>query len=182
MDVYDTVYAILAANNNTIRGRTVIQKLVYLSSKKIPSLDVPPYKPHYFGPFSPGLRWALGRMVSFYFLYEEYPPGDMYSGYKYSLTRDGHKLAKESKERNNGTFEEIAKIVDICRKFGGLKTAPLSYASKIHYLLSSHETGSGMSLANAVKYAKELGWKVSEDNVDQGAELLEQLGLVTVSR
>ena len=182
MDVYDAIYAVLAANNNTIRGRTVIQKIVYLSNEKIPDLDVPPYKPHYFGPFSQGLGWALETMVSCYFLYEASPPGSMYEGYKYGLTSDGRKIAKMAKERNGDIFEKIASIVRMCRDFCGLKSAPLSYASKIHYLLHSHETGASMSFSDAVEYAKELQWKVSEDNVEQGARLLEQLGLVTVSR
>lgn len=182
MDAYDMIYAVLDANNNTIRGKTVIQKLVYLSSKKIPALDVPPYKPQYFGPYSPGLAWALDKMVALYFLYEDYPPGYMHDGAKYSLTSDGREISQETKVRNKHMFEQVAKIVSICRRFSGLKAEPLSYASKIHYLLNSHETGTCMSFADAVEYAKELGWKVPKDNVDQGAELLEQLELVTVSK
>jgi len=50
MDVYDTIYSILDANDGKIRGRTALQKIVYLSSRKIPELDVPPYAAHYYGP------------------------------------------------------------------------------------------------------------------------------------
>ena len=181
MDVYDTIYAVLTANGSTIRGRTVIQKIVYLSSKKIPTLNVPPYKAHYFGPFSPGLGWALEKMVSYYFLYEANTPGYMYEGYKYGLTSDGQEIAKESKEKNLDAFEKIAELVNVCRDFCSLKTAPLSYASKIHYLLQSHETDRGMSFPEAKEYAEKLGWKVSKDNVEQGAQLLEKLELVKVS-
>ena len=181
MDVYDTIYALLTANDNTIRGRTVIQKLAYLSYQTIPTLDVPPYKAHYFGPFSPGLGWALEKMVSYYFLYEASPPGSLYEGYKYGLTSDGLEIAKMAKKRNNGMFEKIADIVKVCRDFCGLKTAPLSYASKIHYLLYSTETGCHMSFWEAKEYAADLGWKVSKDNVEQGAHLLEKLGLAKVS-
>lgn len=182
MDVYDTIYAILDANDNAIRGRTVIQKIVYLSNEKIPDLDVPPYKPHYYGPFSQGLGWALETMVSCYFLYEDSPPQSMHEGYKYRLTTDGQEIARIAKERNVDTFEKIARIVKTCRDFCDLKSAPLSYASKIHYLLHSHETDGGMPFSDAVEYAKKLQWKVSEDNVEQGVKLLEQLKLVTVSR
>ncbi len=182
MDVYDTIYAILDANDNEVRGRTVIQKIVYLSNEKIPDLDVPPYKPHYYGPFSQGLGWALETMVSCYFLYEDSPPGSMYEGYKYKLTSDGREIARMVKERNNDTFEKIAGIVKVCRDFCDLRSAPLSYASKIHYLLSSHRTGGRMSFPDAVEHAKKLQWKVSEDSAEQGAKLLEQLELVTVSR
>ena len=182
MDVYDTIYAVLSANDNKIRGRTVIQKIVYLSSKKLTSIDVPPYKAHYYGPFSPGLGWALEKMVSYYFLYEANTPGSMYEGYEYGLTKDGEEIAEHAKEQNNGMFERVDEIVKICRDFCDLKTAPLSYASKIHYLLYSSETDGSMSLSDAVEYAKKLQWQVSEDNVEQGVNLLEQLNLVTVSR
>ena len=180
MDVYDTVYALLTANDNTMRGRTVIQKLAYLSCQKISTLDVPPYKAHYFGPFSPGLGWALEKMVSCYFLYEASPPGTIHDGYKYDLTSDGREIAKIAKGRNNGTFEKVAEIVKTCRDFCDLKTAPLSYASKIYYLLHSNESGDDMSFLEAKEYAKDLGWNVSKDNVEQGAQLLERLGLVKV--
>ena len=63
MDVYDTIYSVLVANDDSIKGRTVIQKIVYLASQKIPELAVPPYVAHYYGPFSPGLGWALEKMV-----------------------------------------------------------------------------------------------------------------------
>ncbi len=181
MDVYDTIYAVLTANGDTIRGRTTIQKIVYLSSKKIDDLDVPPYKAHYFGPFSPGLGWALERMVSYYFLYEANIPGYMYEGYEYRLTDDGRKIAGKSREKNRDTFEKVARIVKVCRDFCGLKTAPLSYASKIHYLLQSSGAGSSMSFSEAKEYAERLGWKVSKDNVEQGAQLLEKLELAKVS-
>lgn len=180
MDVYDTVYAILDANGNSIRGRTVIQKLVYLANEKISTLDVPPYTPHYYGPFSPGLGWALEKMVSYYFLHETSTPGAMHEGYKYDLTSDGKTIAKASKKKNNGTFEKIARIVNVCRDFCELKSAPLSYASKIHYLLS-HESYNGMSFQEAKEYAEDLGWEVSKDNVEQGAKLLEKLDLARVS-
>ncbi len=180
MDVYDTVYALMVANGNAIRGRTVIQKLAYLSCQKILALDVPPYKAHYFGPFSPGLGWALEKMVSYYFLYESSPPGTMYDGYEYSLTGDGREIAEMARKRNNGTFEKIEGIVKVCRDFCGLRTHPLSYASKIHYLLCSNEAGDGMSFLEAKRYAEDLGWKVSGDNVEQGAQLLENLELAKV--
>ena len=181
MDVYDTVYSILVANDDKIRGRTAIQKLVYLSSKKIPELDVPQYVAHYYGPFSPGLGWALEKMVSYSFLYETRTPGSMYEGYTYSLTSDGLDIAKKAKETQKDMFEKITEIVTTCKNFCGLKATPLSYASKIHYLLYSHEPGNGMSFSEAVDYARNLGWKVSEDNVEQGVQLLEQLKLVKVS-
>ena len=178
MDVYDTIYAVLTANDNRIRGRTTIQKLVYLSSKKIPELDVPPYKAHYYGPFSPGVGWALETMTSYSFLYEASIPGAQ--GYTYGLTDDGCKIAARAKKDNIKAFEKISDIVKVCNDFCKLKIPPLSYASKIHYMVHSDTSGNSMSFSDAVKYAHKLGWKVSEDDVEQGAKLLERLNLVKV--
>ncbi len=40
MDVYDTIYSILDANGNSIRGRTAIQKLAYRSHSKVATVDM----------------------------------------------------------------------------------------------------------------------------------------------
>ena len=180
MDVYDTIYSVLAAKGDSIIGRTAIQKIVYLSSKKIPELDVPPYKPHYYGPFSPELGWALEKMVSYSFLYEANTPGTLYEGHTYNLTNDGLEIAKRVKNEHKDVFEKVSEIVKTC-KFCELKATPLSYASKIYYLLDSHASNDSMPFSDAVEYAKKLGWKVSEENVEQGAKLLERLELVKVS-
>ena len=177
MDVYDTIYSVLVANGGRVDGRTAIQKLVYLSGQKIRGLDVPPYEAHYYGPFSPGLAWALAKMVSYSFLYEANISGSAHEGYTYGLTDDGREIAKRAKEAHGGAFGRVAGIVRTCRDLCGLRAAPLSYASKIHYLLSSHGPEGGMSLSDAVAYARELGWNVSEDNVEQGVQLLERLEL-----
>ena len=177
MDVYDTIYSVLVANDGRVDGRTAIQKLVYLSCQKIRELDVPPYEAHYYGPFSPGLAWALAKMVSYSFLYEASISGSMYEGYTYGLTDDGREIAKKAKKKHGDEFGKVAEIVRTCRDFCGLKATPLSYASKIHYLLCSQETKGGMSPSDAVAYARELGWNVSKDNVEQGAQLLERLEL-----
>lgn len=180
MHVYDMIYAVLDANDNKIRGGTTLQKIIYLASKKITDLGVPPYKAHYYGPFSPGLSWALEKMVLNCFLYENNIPG--YEGYEYGLTDDGREISRIVKKREKDKFEEIAEIVNMCKKFCKLKATPLSYASKIHYLLDSHETDDKMSFSDAVDYAKELRWQASKDDVKHGVKLLEKLELTTVSR
>lgn len=176
MDAHDAIYAVLAANGNTVSGSTVIDKIIYLSSRKIPELDVPPYTEHYYGPFSPGVRWTLEKMILYSFLYETGTPGVVYDRYAYSLTDDGKKMAERAQKEHRDGFGKISGIVAACRDLCGMRNAPLSYASKIHYLLTQ-ESGEYTTFDDAVGYARKLGWKVSEDNVDQGASLLEELQL-----
>ena len=58
-------------------------------------------------------------------------------GYTYGLTNDGQEIVKKTKEKYKDMFGKVAEIVKTCRDFCELKTAPLSYASKIHYLFCS---------------------------------------------
>ena len=182
MDVYDTIYAILSAKGNTTVGRTAIQKLVYFSCQKIYGLDIPPYTPHYYGPFSPGVGQALAKLVSYSFVSEAVIPGMLYGGYSYSLTDDGIKISENTKKDHRDKFDKIGSIVRTCQTFCDLEAVSLSYASKIYHMLNSQDEGEDeLSFDNAVEKAKRIGWKVSPPDVRQGAELLEKLELVKTS-
>lgn len=182
MDVYEVIESILDANGGEINGRTAIQKLVYLAQNTIPQLEIPPYKPHYYGPFSSELGLALEKLVSYSFVTETKVPGTMYEGYKYKLTTDGQKVIDSIKKEKKEEYEKIKGLVNTCKEFCELKTAPLSFASKMFYMLDAHkEDDEKLTIDEAIKNAKELGWKVSSDNVEQGAKLLEKLNLVEMS-
>lgn len=182
MDVYEIIESILDANGGEIRGRTAIQKLVYLAHHTIPQLEVPQYKPHYYGPFSSELGLALEKLVSYSFVSETKIPGTMNEGHNYRLTEDGQKVIDAIKNEKKEDYEKIKQLVDTCKEFCDLKIAPLSYASKIFYMLDAQGKDSEkLTTKDAVKNAKELGWKVSSDNVEQGAKLLEKLELVKLS-
>lgn len=182
MDVYDTIESILDANGGEIRGRTAIQKLVFLAQNAIPGLEIPPYKPHYYGPFSSELGLALEKLVSYSFVSEVKIPGTMYEGYNYKLTSDGEQAVQGIKQENKEEYDKIQELVKTCKEFCELKIAPLSYASKIYYMLGARpKEEPTLSVEDAIEDAKKLGWNVSSDNVEQGAQLLEKLKLVKLS-
>lgn len=182
MDVYEIIESILDANGGEIKGRTAIQKLVYLAQNAIPELESTPYKPHYYGPFSSELGLALEKLVSYSFVTETKVPGTMYGGYNYKLTTDGQKVIDAIKKEKKEEYEEIRDLVNTCKKFCKLKIAPLSFASKIFYMLNAHKgDAEALTINEAITNAKELGWRVSSDNVEQGAKLLEELKLVKIS-
>jgi len=183
MDIFETVEAILDSNNGEINGRTAVQKLVYLSSVIIPELEIPSYKPHYYGPFSPELGLALEKLVSYSFVDEVKIPGRMYEGYKYRLTPDGQDMVKIIKSDKPELYNKVKKVVTTCKEFCDLKIAPLSYAGKIFFMLEKHPAEKRkMSYSDAIKEASTLGWEISSDDVDQGVSLLEKLNLVKVVR
>lgn len=179
MDVYDTIYSIVDANNGKIKGRTAIQKIAYLASKKIPELEVPPYTSHYYGPFSPGLGCALENMVSCAFLYETRTPS-AYAGYTYGLTDDGREICGISKKKYGDIFAKVANIVSICKKYCELRITPLSFASKINYMVESQARTDDMKGEDLTEYATKFGWKMNNDDITQGTELLRWLKLVTI--
>lgn len=154
--------------------KTTIQKLVYLSSQKIPELDIPPYAEHYYGPFSPGLGIMLEKAYLYSFIYETNLPKTIC---QYGLTPDGKNLAKQVQKNHPDTFQKISDIVRVCKDSCRLEIHPLSYASKIRYLICPREHQNSMKFEDAVKYACKLGWNVPKYNVEQGAELLKHLGL-----
>lgn len=183
MDIFETVESVLDSNDGEINGRTAVQKLVYLSKVIIPELEIPLYKSHYYGPFSPDLGLALEKLVSYSFVDEVKIPGRMYEGYKYRLTPDGKDMVKIIKTDKAELYSKVKKVVTTCKEFCDLKIAPLSYAAKIFFMLEIHPPDKRkMSYDDAIKEASTLGWKISPDDVDQGVSLLEKLNLVKVVR
>lgn len=177
MDAYDVIKSILDANNGEINGRTAIQKLVYLAHKKIPELEIPQYKPQYFGPYSAELEVVLVKLIYYSFVSEIKIP-KMNKGYKYELTSDGIEIMKTIKKENKGEYKKIKKVVDICKEFCQLKSMPLSFASKILDMIDAQENGfDKLTLDDAVENAKKLRWGVSPNDADQGGKLLVKLGL-----
>ena len=177
LDLYDAIALILQANEGALRGRTALHKLTYLSSVMINEIKDPAFKPHYYGPYSAKLSLSLAKMVSYSFLEETSVPGNVYGGYLYKMTEDGKEIAKDLVKNHTAAFKKIQRIVDVCKEFCNLESAPLACASKIHYILDNMPQG-GMTEKEATRCARKLGWDVNEDDVRQGVELLKRLDLV----
>lgn len=179
MDVYETIESILDANNGQIAGRTAIQKLVYLTKRVVPALDVPPYKPHYYGPYSPGVSMAVVKLVSYAFMDENRVPAYDYETYMYRLTNDGKKMVELTKRERPSTFKKIRQVVLTCKDFCDLRPTPLSYASKVFFTLEHlPKNRRSRELQSAVENAERLGWDISSEDVEVGKQLLQKLKLV----
>jgi hypothetical protein len=179
MDVYETIECILDANNGEVTGRTAVQKLVYLSKCVISELEIPPYKPHYYGPYSSAVSIALEKLVSYSFIDERRVPAYLYESYVYSLTGDGKKMMRLTRKQHQSTYKKIKNVVDTCREFCDLKPKPLSYASKVFFTLERlPKDQRKQELDNAVENAKRLGWDISPHDVKVGKQLLDNLKLV----
>lgn len=166
--------SLLKSNGGEIRGRTTIQKLAYFAHCKFPDLDVPPYTPHYYGPFSAGLGQVLANLASLGFVNENVVAGG-YAGYAYALSRDGQRLSDDAQNENPKDFDDISRTVSVCKDHCGLDIPVLSAASKIHHLINA---GEKMTLKEARAYAEELQWIAKTGNAQKGEFLLRKLNLV----
>lgn len=183
MNVYNVVRCIIDAKGEEDVGRTSIQKLVYLAQNAMPTvIEQSTYQPHYYGPFSSEVGLVLEKLVSYSFIAESKIHGKLYAGYRYELTSTGKEIIEKVKQEDKDAYNQLKEFVDVCRKFCSLKATPLSFASKVLYMVKARENEKKpISFQEAVDDAKDLGWEITLDEVKNGTDLLQELKLVRVS-
>lgn len=182
MDIYDAIAMTIYSNNGKIKGRTAIQKLVYFHTLKIPALDVASYRHYFYGPFSRDVASAMEDMSAFSYVNEIVHSG-IYDSYLYEITQKGNQYAEKAIKEFPKEYEMISKTVKICNEFCNLKPAPLSFAAKSYYVLTSAEEGrkGQWTIQEVRNVAKNFDWDISEEDVETGIALLQKLGLVELS-
>jgi uncharacterized protein YwgA len=167
--------ALLYAVDEPLDGRTAIQKLAYFASVKTKT-DMG-YFPHYYGPYSAQVASNLENSVALDFIVEtgRSTMRDRIM-YTYGLTKDGVALAKRVKSRYPDQFEVIQDVVDKCRRIAHFSIYVLSWAAKVHYILS--QSAKPMTLDEACDVGRSFGWKLSEEETRSAVRLLSSLKLV----
>lgn len=173
VDAHDVIVIVVDAAGGQIEGRTVMQKLVYFSTVKT---ELPiSYKHYFYGPFSGEVAMALDEMVAFLYL-DEVQRSTLYDRYKYILTSSGREYVDSVRKQHPSKYDAIKRIVDDCKDFR-LKSKPLSLASKVHYIMTN-----GTNSRNCTSdYVQEVastcyGWKLSDEDIDDGFTVLKRLG------
>lgn len=181
MDVYDAISTTIYSNENIIEGRTTIQKLLYFQTVKIPTFSIP-YHHYFYGPFSRDVASALEDLSAFSYVNEIVHSG-LYDSYSYELTKKGDKYAEAKIKQFPKEYEKILEIIKICKEFCDLKSAPLSYAAKSYYILTSTEEGRKGKYNNedVRNIGKNFDWNIAENDIETGISLLQKLNLVSVS-
>jgi len=115
----DKILLILASlfyNNNSIRGRTKFQKIIFLLKEKYGiSFDFE-FKPYYYGPYSEELSDTLSLLTALKFLEEHAEHLGMgITRYDYRLTERGRRYfemaQKDSRENTRKVIREIRKDI-----------------------------------------------------------------------
>lgn len=180
LDVFDTLGLTLASNDDKIVGRTTIQKLIYFETVKIPEIKLnQPYFAYFYGPFNKNVAKSLEQMVILD-IFEEHRTYDNHGSYIYKVSAKGNPLINKLVKKSGKIFDKIENIVHTCNEYCKLDPNPLSFAAKVHFMMSSPKSKKTMTNSELMKLGKSLGWKLSRSDIKDGSELLNQLNLVKI--
>jgi len=115
-------------------------------------------------------------------LLEERRAGDNFGSYLYRVTNKGIPVINNLRRKFKRTLTKIENIVDQCQTFCKLDPNSLSFASKVHFMVANRKVQQPLTYDNLTDMSIKFGWKISKSDVEQGAELLQQLNLVKIRR
>lgn len=181
MELSDAILTTVKVAGNRVLGRTAIQKLVYFLT--ICNIVEARYRPHYYGPYSVDVASSIQMLSSVDFLIEEmdtpqttgYLVPENWKRYQYTLSSEGEEIVKDFEKFNRNEFENLSQIIEICGSTADYDMNILSWAAKVHYILS--KKGEPMTDDAIIQTAESFGWKLSEDQVEMAMDLLENLDL-----
>ena len=167
----------LEKSGGTIGGRTLLQKRVYFV-QRIVAEEFVPFRPHYYGPFAPGVESAMGLLVELGFVSEEQRKVGVRERirYDYALTNHGTRLAGALENSHQAIADGIEDAVSRISESGDLDYNQLSLAAKVAHILEAE--GRSMTAQDITLRATELGWQFGDQNVMPIAKFLQSLGLV----
>ncbi len=181
LDAIDAMSIVFSVHNNEIPGRTVLHKLVYFASQKVPGSQID-FVPHYYGPFSPRVAANLADFCSSGCAYEIPVPRGDHRAYKCVLTDFGKEVADIAfRSHPKSTIDAIREIVNICESECKLRFNELSHAAKVHYSIKYQERRQKpklQTLRDIHDVAYGIRWNLDEDDIRAGHALLRKLKLV----
>lgn len=179
----EAVLLALDAAGGTVDGRTAMQKIMYFVSVALDS-DLG-HRAHYYGPYSRAVEYALTQTA----LAEEvtetmeripsYTSGPDIRKYTYELTPAGKEEVNAAKTKNGAYAALIKTTVDsVHEAVPDLDQNTLSMAAKIHFIVNQ-QVVQPTKLIDIPALAKQLGWRISDTQVEQSVALLRGLNLLT---
>ena len=174
------------AHNGPIEGRTRLQKILYFVGRRLDHKDILPfnelsYRPHYYGPYSSQIDNDNRELKALNLVKEDQckiragRKGFDLCRYDYSLTADGKKIAEKIKNQYHDIWEEVRRVIEEI-KSANLNTAELSIAAKSHFIIDNHNHP--ITSESIQKQAKELGWNINQEEIDNADKFLLGFGLI----
>lgn len=181
MNAEHIVLGIVDACDGRLEGRTYLQKMGSFVSKALATLIG--YRPHYYGPYSRLVAAEIDSAVARGILSERreefrshFPPAGQFEHvrYTYQLTDAGREYINALKRRDDEDFSRVARIVHRIRETGA-DYRQLSCAAKVDHLLAV--AGGKITRRRAKAEARELGWHLSDGDIETAVDVLEELGI-----
>ena len=186
MDLRDFVALTILANGGEVKGKTKLQKLVYFVGVLTEQLDELGYRPHFYGPYSDEVAYAIGQLRAIGAVDQnETDWGIDRSGfevkrYDYRLNDAGRKFVDGLAKQDRTLFDKIKSALEVYKRSGDLDYMDLSIAAKTYFLLGQKKGKSNMK--ELAELAPRFGWNVRVEQIQKAAKYLEKLGLVEVAQ
>jgi uncharacterized protein YwgA len=186
MNARDFVAMVLREWGGEVQGKTKLQKLVYFVGALANHLDQLGYRPHFYGPYSDEVAYAVGQLKAIGALDQNVTDwgydrsGFEVKRYDYRLTEAGRRYAQWLEQRDVTTTRKIREAVQKLRQAGDLDYITLSIAAKTYYLLGQKPESARLS--DLVQLASRFGWNASESQIRGAAEFLDKIGLIELEK
>jgi len=158
------VLLMLQANEGNLRGKTLAQKRAYFLNQFL-QLGIP-FVPHYYGPYSAELDYAIERCKALGFIEEK----SMHFGvkkqgfeirrYDYNLTPDGIEVVNNLLQRYPS---ECKKIIEVLKNISCTDKDDymiLSIAAKAMHILQAERRP--MTEKEIINEARQFGWEIPD--------------------
>jgi len=186
MHIRDFVVLAYDAFGGSINGKTTLQKRVYflgIMLRKDPVRDLG-YKPHYYGPYSARVANANSELKALGYLSESVaswgsvsPQGFEIARYDYKLTDDGRELAERKKKELTPDWQRMKAAAEKIEEAGNIDYMGLSVAAKAYFILRK---GRGKTTLGTIRnVAEKFDWSIGNEELQQAAEFLEKIDLVS---
>lgn len=186
MNAYDFVHLSLLALGGRIRGKTKLQKMVYLLGIITGNLDELGYRPHFYGPYSADVADAVDRLKSLGFVDESVAGSGGFDQSGFEVARHdfrvnavGRRIAEAKSHRYTAMWRRLTRAAELLRKAGEQDYEKLSIAAKAFFMLGEKQ-GKATS-AELAELAPKFGWSVKPEQIQDAAQYLQRLGLVELS-
>ena len=184
MNIEDLVLFTYDAYGGEIRGRTMLQKILYFVSVFLDQ-DLG-YEAHYYGPYSKTIAEKNNDLTVFGYLKETITPwGFSTSGFEaarhdYSLTDEAKDIIGRKKKKFQHEWDKIEQVVNKIKSSGeDLDYIILSVAAKAYYILKKENRKT--SIERIKEIASSFNWAITDDQFERAFCFLEKIELIAAS-
>lgn len=170
--------ALLKSDENTISGRTLLQKKLYFLNEKL-KLGFR-FIPYYYGPYNFEIAESVESLKSSGIIVEKMDDLPNFNDfntvepkrYTYALTKIGKDVAEYIEKDHPEEAENIMAGLAAIKELGG----NIIIAAKMHHILKVENVS--MKIEEILEDADSLGWKISEDDAKKALEFLRNIKMI----